>query len=71
MAVFTNFAATLARQPSAASLAPRLNNFEFLNKQTTPIFQERYHSINIKSLSNKNQIGYISFPVISRPNQIE
>ena len=25
MAVFTNFAATLARQPSAASLAPRSN----------------------------------------------
>ena len=25
MAIFTNFAATLTRQPSAASLAPRLN----------------------------------------------
>ena len=29
MAIFTNFAATLARQPSAASLAPRLKKSNF------------------------------------------
>ena len=29
VAVFTNFAVTLARQPSAASLAPRLNYHSF------------------------------------------
>ena len=39
MAVFTNFAATLAKQPSAASLAPRLNKkipkFSHVNKSKT------------------------------------
>ena len=38
VAVFTNFAATLARQPSAASLAPRLNYFvAFLTESRTLI----------------------------------
>ena len=39
MAVFTNFAATLARQPSAALLAPRLKNRYFHE-----IYAKKYES---------------------------
>ena len=41
MAVFTNFAATLARQPSAASLAPRLKylNFQKVLFRFWPMYQ--------------------------------
>ena len=45
-AVFTNFAATLARQPAAASLAPRLNHpaklDEIILKVGTPILRTTY-----------------------------
>ena len=48
--VFTNFAATLVRQPSAASIAPRLNNLktDFKNKNNKP-------EINFQSLDHEKK----------------
>ena len=43
MAVFTNFAATLAKRPAAASLAPRLNQltvWKFHDFSITQILRE-------------------------------
>ena len=49
MAVFTNFAATLARQPAAASLTPRLNKLHLnvFSQITGVLMAESAHNANI------------------------
>ena len=61
MPVFTNFAATLARQPSAASLAPRLNYCHFLRK---------FREINVFSSYFASETKFLSVSTLESLQQL-
>ena len=70
-AVFTNFAATLARQPSAASLAPRLNYHyihEIFAKKLEREFLQFPHCVSLteKIFRENNSLVAAVNPLISR-----